>query len=395
MTAATLIHSARIPSGSDAEWVLLAEGAVAARGRGEPPPASPGIRVVNAGGRLLVPGFIDIHCHGGAGRSFDDGEAAIAEAVALHRRHGTTRTMVSLVSATIDDLEERLRAASRACDADPLLLGIHLEGPFLDAGHRGAHDAALLTRPSPEAVDRLVAAAGSHLSAVTLAPDLPGAAEALERFRRHGVRVALGHTGVDHDGAVAAFAAGASILTHAFNGMPGLHHREPGPVGAALGDPAVTIEVIADRVHVHDIVVRMLFATAPGRVALITDAMAGAGLNDGVFRLGSTEVDVRDGVARIPATGSLAGSTLTLDLAVRNAVAAGVALPDAVDAATVVPARALGLEDRLGRLEPGFAADAVLLDEDLQVHSVWAAGEPVPGTPGPDLPPEPEEGEDG
>lgn len=379
MSAGTLIHSARTPSAPDGAWVLMTDGAIAGVGRGERPGVNRETRVVDAGGGLLLPGLVDMHCHGGAGHSFDEGEEAIAAALALHRRHGTTRSVLSLVSATLEDLERRLQQAALACAADPLILGIHLEGPFLDPEHRGAHDADVLTTPTPEAVDRLVAAGGGHLLTVTLAPELPGAEEALTRFLRHGVRVAVGHTGADYAGATAAFAAGATLVTHAFNGMPGLHHREPGPVGAALNDEAVTIEVIADRVHVHDAVVRTLFAAAPGRVALVTDAMAGAGLGDGSYRLGSLSVEVRDGVARLAPGGSLAGSTLTLDVAIRNATAAGVSLLDAVDAATAVPARALGLGDRLGRLEPGFAADAVLLDDDWNVSGVWAAGELIAG----------------
>ena len=377
VTTATLIHSARTPSAADSAWVLLADGIVSGSGVGRPPEVE-GASVVDAAGRLLVPGLVDLHCHGGAGRSFDDGPESIAEAVALHRRHGTTRTMVSLVSATIDDLQRRLRAAAAACEADPLLLGIHLEGPFLDPAHRGAHDPDVLTLPTAAIVDELLEAAGGHLRAVTLAPELPGADQAIERFVRHGVRVAVGHTGADYAEAARAFGEGASLLTHAFNGMAGLHHRDPGPVGAALMDRSVTLELIADGVHVHDAVIRTLFAGAPGRVALITDAMAGAGIPDGTFQLGSMLVHVADGVARTE-SGSLAGSTLTLDAAVRHVVAAGIEPREAIAAATVVPARALGLGDRIGRLEPGYAADAVLLDDALQVDTVWAAGEIVAG----------------
>ncbi|WP_375388001.1 N-acetylglucosamine-6-phosphate deacetylase, partial [uncultured Amnibacterium sp.] len=201
---------------------------------------------------------------------------------------------------------------------------------------------------------------------------LPAHADDVSAASRSVVRVAVGHTTADLATAGAAFDAGASLLTHAFNAMPGLAHRAPGPIGAALERPEVVLELIADGLHVHPVLVAALFRLAPGRVALITDAMAAAGSGDGTYRLGSLEVTVRDGAARLP-SGSLAGSTLTLDAAVRTAVAAGVPLPEAVLAATAVPARAIGRPD-LGALEAGAPADLVLLSDALEIESVWADG---------------------
>jgi len=396
-----IIHSARLVSGgsitADA-WVAFAGDDVAAVGSGDgwralaqpggalaetgTRGAGAGCAITDAAGRWLVPGFIDLHCHGGGGAAFDDGPDAIGRALATHHRHGTTRLVLSLVTAARPDLEARLAAVADAAEADPLVLGAHLEGPFLADKFRGAHDPALLRAPDPEDVAALLAAGRGTLRQWTLAPELPGAMAALRTLVDAGVAVAVGHTAAGYDAALAAFDAGASILTHAFNAMPGLHHREPGPVAAAFRSPGVTLELINDGVHVHPEMVRLAFTGAPGRVALVSDAMAAAGAADGTYRLGTLPVTVHGGVARLAGTGdaegAIAGSTLTLDAALRRAVrAAGIPLADAVTALTWTPARAIGRGADLGLLAPGYQADAVLLDEDLAVTAVFAAGRPV------------------
>lgn len=375
-----LIHSAGLVSGGTLtpdSWALFENGVVAAVGTGSSW-RSRGIdptQTTDAAGRLLTPGFIDIHCHGAGGAAFDDGAAAIATALAVHHSHGTTRAVLSLVTASQAHLEFRLAAVADEAERNPLVLGAHLEGPFLDATFRGAHDPALLRSPDAESVDRLIAAGRGHLRQVTLAPELPGAADALARFLAAGVRVAVGHSAADYDTALAAFDAGASILTHAFNGMPGIHQRAPGPVVAAMDSPGVVLEVINDGVHVHPSVVRLAFAGAPGRVALVTDAMAATGASAGRYLLGTLEVRVTEGVARLVDGGAIAGSTLTLDVALRNAVTlAGIPVTDAVTALTETPARAIGRGHDLGRLAVGYAADAVLLGPDFSVDAVFAAG---------------------
>lgn len=380
----TVIHSARLVSGGDTvpdAWVRFEGDRVAARGIGDgwrdaiEATAAQAAEVTDAAGRWLAPGFIDLHCHGGGGASADDGDDAIPTVLATHRAHGTTRTVLSLVTATIDELDGRLAAIARAAASDPLVLGSHLEGPFLDLEFRGAHDPERLRRADADAVERLLAASAGTLRQITIAPEHDGAAEAIARFTDASVAVAVGHTGADFDTALAAFDAGASILTHAFNGMRGIHHRAPGPVIAAMHADHVTLEVIDDGVHVHPDVVRLAFAGAPGRVALVTDAMAATGSADGRYVLGSLEVDVLDGVARLADGGAIAGSTLTQDVALRRAVIeSGLSIEDAVTAVTVTPAAAIGRAHDLGRLEPGYAADAVLLDDDLAVAGVWGAG---------------------
>lgn len=329
----------------------------------------------DARGRVLSPGFIDIHCHGGGGASFEDGPEAIGAALGMHQRHGTTRFVLSLVTASQADLESRLAVIADETERNPLVLGAHLEGPFLDDEFRGAHDPALLRAPDPRSIDRLLQAGRGHIRQVTLAPELPGAPATIRTLVDAGVAVAVGHSSADYGAAMAAFDSGASILTHAFNGMRGIHHRAPGPVAAATRSPQVTLEMINDGVHVHPAVVRLAFAGAPGRIALITDAMAAAGSSDGRYRLGTLAVTVTDGVARIDQGDSIAGSTLTLDAALRRAVTeVGVSLEEAVTALTETPARAIGRGHDLGLLAPGYAADAVLLEDDFQVAAVFAAG---------------------
>ncbi len=388
----TLVHGARLitdETATDDAWVLLDGATVAAVGRAdtwrhalpardEPGPAVGGAPavVVDAAGALLVPGYLDLHCHGGGGASYGRAGDRAEDAAGLHRRHGTTRTVLSLVTDGRRDMVAAVRRAAAAVRADDRLLGLHLEGPFLAPGHRGAHRADHLRLPDPGAVAELLDAADGTLLQVTLATELEGADRATATLVAAGVRVAVGHTGADYETAARAFDAGASILTHAFNAMPGVHHRAPGPVAAAIDRRHVTLEVVNDGIHVHPAVVRMLVAAAPGRVALVTDAVAVAGLDDGVYGSAELAVELDRGLVRIRGTETIAGSTLTLDRAVRRAVEeVGMDLPQAVAAATSVPARAIGRDDRLGRLGPGSSADALLLDPGtLAVRAVWVAG---------------------
>ncbi|MFC6356973.1 N-acetylglucosamine-6-phosphate deacetylase [Luethyella okanaganae] len=362
---------------------LLAEGErILATGTGDGWRASAphDAEITNAGGAWLTPGFIDLHCHGGGGYDFDHTAEGIEAALRMHRSHGTTRAVLSLIANPLSTLRGSLDVIAAVTDADPLVLGSHLEGPFLAKARRGAHNAEYLRGLDNADIDGLLAAARGTLRQVTLAPELPGALDAIDEFVHNGIVVAIGHTEASYATAREAFDRGARLLTHTFNGMPGIHHRAPGPIVAAFKDERITLELILDGQHVHPDVARIAFRSAPGRVALVTDAMAAAGERDGDYRLGSLNVTVRDGLAVLSGTSTIAGSTLTMDAALRAAVFdVGIDLVEAVTALTRTPARVLGRDTDFGTLAAGFAADAVLLDEHFAVQSVWAGGSPVAG----------------
>ncbi|MDO4911369.1 MAG: N-acetylglucosamine-6-phosphate deacetylase [Corynebacterium sp.] len=332
---------------------------------------------IDVNGAIIVPGYVDIHHHGGAGGAYDDGYEAAIASLKAHRAHGTTRSVLSLVTADIDTLLARMEALRPLIDADDLVLGIHPEGPFLNAERKGAHDENLLQDPNPEVIARIVEAHGDVLVQFTLAPELPGGIESTEYLSAKGIAVAVGHTAATFEDANAAFSHGATVLTHAFNGMNGIGHRAPGPVIAALRHPGVWLEIINDGIHVHPSVVKMLFLEAPERTVLVTDAMSATCNPDGQYMLGNLEVTVADGVATLTHGGSLAGSTLTMDRAVANAVQqVGVPLELAVAAATSHPATAIGMGDKYGRLAAGYPADYLFLDPDtLLPTKIVAAGE--------------------
>ncbi|WP_349897817.1 N-acetylglucosamine-6-phosphate deacetylase [Parafrigoribacterium soli] len=330
---------------------------------------------VDVAGHWLVPGFIDIHCHGGGGYAFDEGGDSIAPALAAHRAHGTTRSVLSLVTNPLANLRESLATIAELAKSDPLVLGSHLEGPFLAEGRRGAHNPDYLREPQPYELEELIAASAGTLRQITLAPELPGAMESIDVLVELGITVAVGHTEASFEQAQEAFSRGARLLTHAFNAMAGIHHRKPGPVIAAFEDDRVTLELILDGLHVHPDVAAVAFASAPHRVALVTDAMAAAASSDGDYRLGSLNVTVKDGLALLSGTDTIAGSTLTQDAALRCAIERARVTPaHAVEALTLTPARVLGIEHEFGYLKQGYAADAVLLGHEWQVSSVWAAG---------------------
>ncbi|GAB3392132.1 N-acetylglucosamine-6-phosphate deacetylase [Humibacter soli] len=380
MSAARVIHGARKLDADgqvDEFWLATSGDRITATGDGIGWRAfADGAEVVDAEGRWLTPGFVDVHSHGAGGHGYEDGPDDMAAALETHRQHGTTRSVLSLVANPLAELRESLEDIADLAEEDPLVLGAHLEGPFLNPERRGAHNADFLRTPDdPELVEQLIAASRGTLRQITIAPELPGAMEAIDVLVEAGVVVAVGHTEATEEQASAAFDRGARMLTHAFNAMPGIQHRAPGPIVAALDDDRVTIELILDGLHVHPDVAHLAFVQAPGRIALVTDSMAAAGAADGDYRLGSLNVTVSNGLAVLSGTTSIAGSTLTQDTALRIAVQrTRVAPARAVEALTLTPARAFGLDHELGRLAVGYFADAVLLDGDWAVQHVWAAG---------------------
>ena len=369
LAAAQVVTPARILAPG---WLLLDGDRIVEVGEGAPPRPPD----VDLGDATIVPGFVDLHVHGGGGASFESGTSDAADVVAAtHLAHGTTSMAASLVTDTRERMVDAVRELALLVQ-DGRLAGVHLEGPWLSPQRSGAHQPGSLTAPDPASVDALLAAGDGAVRMVTLAPELPGGIDAVRRLVDAGVLAAIGHTDATYDEARAAIDAGARLGTHLFNAMRPLHHRDPGPVGALLDSP-VDVELIADGVHLHPALLRTVFAAKPGRCILVTDAMAAAGAPDGDYALGQMAVEVREGVARLASPGgdgAIAGSTLTMDAAVRFAVrSAGLPLLDVVHAASTAPARAWGLGE-VGALEAGRRADLVVLDGDLEVVRVMRAG---------------------
>lgn len=357
----------------DDGWVAVTDGRIAGVGSGTPPSGEH----VDVGGALVVPGFIDTHCHGGGGASFTSLDPdELLTAVRAHRRHGTTTMLASLVSDPVDILREQV-AALRELVQDGEVAGIHLEGPFISKARCGAHDPETLLEPDTGTVEKLLRAGQGAIRMVTIAPELHGGVKAVRQLAESGVIAAIGHTDGVEEQLLPAIDAGATVATHLFNGMRPLHHREPGPVGALLDDERITIELICDLVHLHPTVVRLAAKHAGrNRTVLITDAMSATDAADGRYTLGRLEVDVHDGVATLADNGSLAGSTLTMDTAFRNLVGgAKLGILDAVHATSQRPAELLGIADRAGMLCAGYQADIVVLDQDLRPAKVLRRGE--------------------
>lgn len=356
----------------DDGWVRVVDGRIDGVGDGAAPS---GHELRELPGGWLVPGYIDLHMHGGGGHDVTRSVEDMAAAVAFHLRFGTTRTQVSLVTAPTADLVAQLGwVAELAEQRENGIIGAHLEGPFLSAVRCGAQNPDHLLFPDREVMSSLQKAARGHLRTVTLAPELPGALELVADLVEAGIVAAVGHTDATYAQASAAFAAGATLATHLFNGMRPLHHREPGPVLAAL-DADAFCEVINDGIHVHPAIVRMVADRDDRSLVLVTDAIDAAGMGDGEYELGGQQVRVASGRARLVRTGSLAGSTLTMDAAVRRAImAAALPVEVAVAAATSNPARVLGIEDECGSIADGLAADLVHLDDHFEVQAVMQKG---------------------
>lgn len=373
-------------------YVACADGRITDVGTG-PPPRRPDVEL---SGGFLLPGLVDLQVNGYFGVELGDaGADGWAKVVRRLPETGTTAFMPTFITSPIEQMIAALRrvvgfagALAGNIDRDSIrgpragarVLGVHLEGPFISAKRPGAHNPAWIIKPREEAIDALLAAGSGLVRLVTLAPELDGAMAAIKQLTAAGVLVSIGHSDATAQQANAAATCGARMVTHLFNAQRPLHHREPGVVGQALADKRLTSGLIADLHHVAGQVAAIAFRAAPGRICLVTDAAACAGMPQGRYVLGGQPIDLSDGDGAPPvrADGTLAGSVLRMDAAIANMVAAGVGLTEAVEAATRIPADLIGRPD-LGRIAPGAAADLAWLSDDLAAVATWVAGQQVHG----------------
>lgn len=344
----------------------------------EPIPA--GVTVRDAG--LLCPAYIDIHVHGGAGVDVMDDAPQTLDILAMHKaREGVGAWCPTTVTAPLDAIHATLkRIAERRQRGGPgaQILGSYLEGPYFTPQNKGAHPPEWFRELDIAELDALITLAQGSLRVVALAPEKPGALQAIRHLKQRGVRVMLGHSAATWAQTIAAFDAGADGLVHCYNGMTGLHHREPGMVGAGLTDKRARLELIADGHHVHPAVMQLCAHCAGERIVLITDAMRAAGMPDGRYDICGYDVEMHDGIVRT-ASGGLAGSTLSLDVAVRNMVQqVGVSPEEAIAMASLHPAKLLGIDDQLGSIRPGKRANLIALDSALHLQQTWVQGLAIP-----------------
>jgi N-acetylglucosamine-6-phosphate deacetylase len=362
--------------------ILFRDGVIEAVGPRSSMSLPAGATEVEAPDKIAAPGFIDVHIHGAGGRDVMEGSDAALTAVSkMLASHGTTSFLATTVTADPEAICTSAAEISRYISLQPQspdsraeILGIHFEGPFISPVRRGVHPPEFIKLPSTELLGRFISAAGGHAQLLTIAPELLGAMPCIDAARKAGMVVGIGHTDATYEQARAAIAHGAHHAIHVYNAMRPFSHRDSGVIGAVLTTPGVTCELIADGVHVDETAMRLLLqAKSAGGVILISDGISATGMPDGKYKLGSFEVTVSGGVCR-DTEGRLAGSTLTLDRALRNIVALGSSVPDALRMLTLNPATLLGLEFKKGSLRVGADADIVLFDQGLNVAQVWTRG---------------------
>ena len=341
-----------------------------------------GAEVIEGKDKFIVPGYIDIHVHGGGGSDVMDGDyEAINQIAIAHSHFGTTSFLPTTMTMNKDKIIRSLRSICEAVKkgtAGAEILGIHMEGPYINSEKKGAQREEDIKKVSIEEFSEFNQASGNLIRLVTIAPEMPGAIDFIKYLDKQKIIVSVGHSNATYAQVQAGIQAGLSHVTHTFNAMRGLHHREPGVVGAALTSPELTVEVIADGIHIHPIVLKILTKIKEGeKIVLMTDAMRAAGLKEGTYDLGGQEVIVTKGQARLK-DGTLAGSVLTMDKAVKNmASKVGVPLPKAIQMASFNPARSIGIDDKKGSLEPGKDADIVILNKNLETELTIVAGKIV------------------
>jgi len=384
----TLIHAARaITPTSEIKdaGILIREDVIEAVGPRSGMNLPSGAQEIRAADKTAVPGFIDVHIHGAGGHDVMEGTPEAFRSITRKvAEHGTTSLVATTVTASADDTVRAVEGitgyiARQHQTEEPRaeILGIHFEGPFISKERRGVHPPQWIQLPSAQTLGRFLKAAAGNARILTIAPELLGAAPCIDAAREAGLVVSMGHTDATYEQARAAMARGARNATHVYNAMRPFSHRDPGVIGAVLTSPDVNAELIADGVHVEEAAMKLLLlAKGATRVILVSDGLSATGMPDGKYTLGEMEVTVTGGVCR-NAEGVLAGSTLTLDRALRNIVGLGIALPDAVRMLTLNPAAMLGIEFKKGALRAGADADVLLLDEELQITNVWARGVPL------------------
>jgi N-acetylglucosamine-6-phosphate deacetylase len=380
-TAKAITPTAEI---SDAA-ILMRDGVIEAVGARADVSLPAGAIEIKATDQTAVPGFIDVHIHGAGGRDVMEGsDEALSTVARTVAKHGTTSMVATTVTAAPDDIVRSVEGIAnfitnqhRSEDPRAEVLGIHYEGPFISTVRRGVHPKEWVTLPNRDLLDRMLTAAAGNARILTIAPELLGAMPCIDAARNAGIVVAMGHTDATYEQARAAIAHGAHHGVHVYNAMRPFSHRDSGVIGAVLTSPEVSAELIADGVHVEEAAMRVLLqAKGPNCVILVSDGISATGMPDGQYSLGKFDVTVSDGVAR-NSEGKLAGSTLTLDRALRNIVRMGWSLSDTVRMLTANPAKLLGLEFKKGALRTGADADIVLLNEALDVTNVWARGVPL------------------
>jgi len=380
-----LIHAARaltpMTEINDA-GILIREDTIEAVGPRSGMTLPAGAQEIRATDKTAIPGFIDVHIHGAGGHDVMEGSSAALQAITRKiSEFGTTSLIATTVTASTD---ETLRAVEgiagyiaqqrEAEDMRAEVLGIHFEGPFISKARRGVHPSEWIQLPSVETFSRFLKAAAGNARILTIAPEVLGAAPCIDAAREAGLVVSIGHTDATYEQARAAIARGARSATHVYNAMRPFSHRDPGVIGAVLTSSEINAELIADGVHVEEAAMKLLLlAKGAAHVTLVSDGLSATGMPDGKYTLGGFEVTVSGGVCR-NAEGTLAGSTLTLDRALRNIVALGTSLPDAVRMLTLNPASLLGIDFKKGSLRVGADADILLLDEGLHLAGVWARG---------------------
>ena len=381
----TLIHAGRALTPTteiNDAGILIREEVIEAIGPRSSMNLPAGAQEVRATDKTAIPGFIDVHIHGAGGHDVMEATGAALRSITRKvSTHGTTSLVATTVTASTDDTLRAVEGIAayigRQHETDEShaeILGIHFEGPFISKERRGVHPAEWIQLPSAETLGRLLQAAAGNGRMLTIAPEVPGATSCIAAAREAGLVVSMGHTDATYEQARAAIARGARNATHVYNAMRPFSHRDPGVIGAVLTSTDVNAELIADGVHVEEAAMKLLLlAKGPAHVILVSDGISATGMPDGKYTLGGIEVSVSGGVCR-NADGMLAGSTLTLDRALRNIVGLGISLPDAVRTLTLNPASLLGIEFKKGSLRVGAEADILLLDEGLQIANVWARG---------------------